>query len=199
MQQAGLQKSEAQEPHSTPRRADLVGHIASIRATVAVTPAPGRGDRGTGAAGAGIPAPRQPARCARRRPGRWAMRYELQGNRPRRAPVRTSPRWLPPRPIGHFIVHADVDARHRPHAGGRQPTRAGRGSYRVALKLAGDPPLPAACRGASWPGALSYAWNDLAAAEEHAQQSLYLAQPTGEHRPFHCQRGDVGAAAAGAR
>jgi LuxR family maltose regulon positive regulatory protein len=46
----------------------------------------------------------------------------------------------------------------------------------VALKLAGDPPLPAASGAHLGLARLHYAWNDLAAAEEHAQQSLHLAR-----------------------
>ena len=50
------------------------------------------------------------------------------------------------------------------------------GAYQRARQLAGDPPLPAACEAYLGLARMSYEWNDLDAAQRHAQQSLQLAQ-----------------------
>jgi LuxR family transcriptional regulator, maltose regulon positive regulatory protein len=49
------------------------------------------------------------------------------------------------------------------------------GSYRRVLQLAGDPPLPAACEAYLGLARVCYEWNDLEAAEQHGQQSFQLA------------------------
>jgi LuxR family transcriptional regulator, maltose regulon positive regulatory protein len=49
-------------------------------------------------------------------------------------------------------------------------------SYRRVLDLAGDPPLPAATEAYFGLARIQYEWNDLAAAQEHAQQALQLAR-----------------------
>jgi LuxR family maltose regulon positive regulatory protein len=49
-------------------------------------------------------------------------------------------------------------------------------TYRRVLELAGDPPLPVACDAHLGLARISYAWNDLAAAGQHGQQALHLAQ-----------------------
>jgi LuxR family transcriptional regulator, maltose regulon positive regulatory protein len=49
-------------------------------------------------------------------------------------------------------------------------------TYRRALQLAGDPPLPVACEAHLGLARIFYEWNDLSAAEQHGQQSIQLAQ-----------------------
>ena len=49
-------------------------------------------------------------------------------------------------------------------------------TYRHALELAGDPPLPVACEAHLGLARISYQWNELEAAEQHGQQSLRLSQ-----------------------
>jgi LuxR family maltose regulon positive regulatory protein len=49
-------------------------------------------------------------------------------------------------------------------------------SYRSVLKLAGEPPLPAACEAHLGLARTSYQWNDLEAAQNHGEQSLKLAR-----------------------
>ncbi len=49
-------------------------------------------------------------------------------------------------------------------------------AYRSALQWAGDPPLPAACEAHLGLARIFYQWNDLETAQQHAQQSLELAQ-----------------------
>jgi LuxR family maltose regulon positive regulatory protein len=48
-------------------------------------------------------------------------------------------------------------------------------SYRRVLQLAGDPPWPAACEAYLGLARVCYQWNDLDAAEQHGQQSAQLA------------------------
>jgi LuxR family transcriptional regulator, maltose regulon positive regulatory protein len=49
-------------------------------------------------------------------------------------------------------------------------------TYRKALKLIGNPPLPSAADAYLGLARISYEWNDLEAAERHGQQSLQLAR-----------------------
>ncbi len=49
-------------------------------------------------------------------------------------------------------------------------------TYRRVLHLAGDPPQPSACLAHLGLARICYEWNDLDAAQEHAQQSLQLAR-----------------------
>jgi LuxR family maltose regulon positive regulatory protein len=49
-------------------------------------------------------------------------------------------------------------------------------SYRRVLQLAGDPPGPAACEAYLGLARVCYQWNDLAAAEQHGQQCVQLAR-----------------------
>ena len=49
-------------------------------------------------------------------------------------------------------------------------------TYRRVLQLVGYPPGPAACEAYLGLARLCYQWNDLAAAQQHGQQSLQLAR-----------------------
>ena len=49
-------------------------------------------------------------------------------------------------------------------------------SYRHSLALFGDQPLPSACEAHLGLARLFYEWNDLAAAQQHGEQALQLAQ-----------------------
>ncbi len=49
-------------------------------------------------------------------------------------------------------------------------------TYRRVLQLVGDSPLPSACQAHLGLGRILYEWNDLDAAEQHAQRSARLAQ-----------------------
>jgi len=48
-------------------------------------------------------------------------------------------------------------------------------NYRLGLQLAGEPPWPAACESYLGLARLFYEWNDLDAAQQHAEQALQLA------------------------
>lgn len=49
-------------------------------------------------------------------------------------------------------------------------------TYRLVLELAGEPPLPAACEAYLGLARLCYEWNDLEGAQEYGQRSIELAQ-----------------------
>src|SRR5690606_29287688 len=49
-------------------------------------------------------------------------------------------------------------------------------SYNLALRLAGEPPLPAGCEAHLGLARLYYQWNDLTAAWAHARLSMQLAK-----------------------
>ncbi|MCG3212399.1 MAG: Serine/threonine-protein kinase PknK [Anaerolineae bacterium] len=49
-------------------------------------------------------------------------------------------------------------------------------TYRRVLQLIGDPPGPAACEAVLGLARLAYQWNKLDTAQQHGQQSLYLAR-----------------------
>ena len=53
---------------------------------------------------------------------------------------------------------------------------AAESSYRQAVELAGEPPLPASCEAQLGLARLKYEWNDITAATIHAQLSLELAE-----------------------
>jgi LuxR family maltose regulon positive regulatory protein len=107
----------------------------------------------------------------------WALgyAYELQGNRSAARQSYTAA-VAAAEAIGHFIMHlmSTLGIAHMQEADNQLEQAAE--SYHVALKLAGDPPLPAAAGAHLGLARLYYAWNDLAAADDHAQQSLRLAQ-----------------------
>ena len=79
-------------------------------------------------------------------------------------------------------------------------------TYRRAMRLGGDPPLPSVCEAHLGLARILYEWNDLDAAQDHGQQGLQLArQIENIDSPVACEvllarlklaRGDVDGAAA---
>ena len=171
-----LQAAEAALPAdpSDAETRDLVGRIASIRATVAVTQHQD--------ATIVVQAQRalrylRPDNLPVRTATTWALgyAYELQGNR-RAARQSYIAAVAAAEAIGHFIMQlmATLGIAHM-QEGDNQLEQAAE-SYRAVLKLAGDPPLPAASGAHLGLARLYYEWNDLTAAEMHGQQSLLLAR-----------------------
>ena len=78
--------------------------------------------------------------------------------------------------IGHFIIHfmATMGLSRVQELDNQLVTAAE--TYRQALRLAGDPPLPVACEVHLGLARICYEWNDLAAAQQHVQQGAYLAR-----------------------
>jgi LuxR family maltose regulon positive regulatory protein len=57
-------------------------------------------------------------------------------------------------------------------------------SYRRVLQLAGDPPQPIACEACLGLARIAYQWNDLDAAEQHGQQFAHLTRQMGSVDSF---------------
>jgi LuxR family maltose regulon positive regulatory protein len=169
---AHAQRAPGAEPDDTTR--DLVGRIASMRATVAVM----QHDVDTIIA--------QSCR---------ALEYLHPGN----LPLRTATTYT----LGYAHqlqgdraaasrAYADVIASSQSFGASIYTTAATLGlgqvqeadnqlhlaaeSYRRVLRLAGDPPQPIACEAHLGLAHISYQWNDLDAAEQHGHQCLHLTQ-----------------------
>jgi LuxR family maltose regulon positive regulatory protein len=153
---------------------DLLGHIAVIRATVAVT----RHDAATILVQARRAlATLHPRNLPVRAATTWALAYahQLQGDRAA-AGRGYAEALAASQPIGHFIIvlMSTVGLGSIQEADNQFDLAVE--TYRRALELAGDPPLPVACDAHLGLARISYASNDLAAAEVHGQQALHLAR-----------------------
>ncbi|HAJ37921.1 MAG TPA: LuxR family transcriptional regulator [Chloroflexi bacterium] len=153
---------------------DLIGRIASIRATVAVSQH--QAETIVTQAQRAL-AYLRPENLPVRTATTWALgyAYELQGNRPAARRAYTAA-VAAAEAIGHFIMHlmSMLGIAHMQEVDNQLHQAAA--SYRVALKLAGDPPLPAAAGAYLGLAQLHYQWHELSIAEEHARQSLLLAR-----------------------
>lgn len=153
---------------------DLIGRIASIRATVAVSQH--QAETIVTQAQRAL-AYLRPENLPVRTATTWALgyAYELQGNRPAARCAYTAA-VAAAEAIGHFIMHlmSMLGIAHMQEVDNQ--LRQAAASYRVALKLAGDPPLPAAAGAHLGLAQLHYQWHELSIAEEHARQSLLLAR-----------------------
>jgi LuxR family transcriptional regulator, maltose regulon positive regulatory protein len=179
-----LQAAEAalQGTESDDRTRDLVGRIASMRATLAVI----QHDAETIIA---------------------QSRRALEYLHPDNLPVRTATTWT----LGHaHQLQGDRAAASRAYAevistgksfgdsvytiaatinlgqlqeADNQLSLATR-TYRRVLQLAGDPPQPIACEACLGLARITYQWNDLDAAEQHGQQFIQLTRQMGSVDSF---------------
>jgi LuxR family maltose regulon positive regulatory protein len=153
---------------------DLHGHMASIRATVAVT----QHDVATILAQSRraldyLHPHNLPVRTA----AKWSLAYahHLQGDRAAAGQAYAEAS-AASQAMGHYIIHImatlglaniqEVDT-HLAEAAA---------TYRRALELAGDPPLPLACGAHLGLARINYQWGDLEAAQRHGEESLRLAR-----------------------
>jgi LuxR family transcriptional regulator, maltose regulon positive regulatory protein len=153
---------------------DLLGHIAVIRATVAVT----QHDAATIMAQAQralayLHPDNRPVRAATT----WALGYAsfLQGDRAAAAQAYRQA-LAASEAIGHFIIVLMATMGLGDVQEGENRLRLAAESYRRALALAGDPPLPVACATHLGLARIHYTWNDLETAVSHAEQSRQLAR-----------------------
>lgn len=153
---------------------DLLGHIAVIRATVAVT----QHDAATimtqaQRALAYLHPDNLPVRAATT----WALGYAafLQGDRAAAAQAYRQA-LADSEAIGHFIIILLATMGLGETQEGENRLHLAAASYRRALALAGDPPLPVACAAHLGLARIHYAWNDLETAVSHAEQSRQLAR-----------------------
>ncbi|MDR6224057.1 LuxR C-terminal-related transcriptional regulator [Desmospora profundinema] len=155
------------------RTQNLVGHIAAIRAAMAVSQhqietiiAQSR------RALEYLHPDNLPIRTATT----WALGYAyyLQGDRAAANQAYTEALSIS-RTIGHTIITimSAIGLGHLQEAENQLDTAIQ--TYRRVLQLAGDPPLPAACEAHLGLARIFYEWNDLDAALQHGQQSIQLA------------------------
>ncbi len=171
-----LQAAEAALQGARPddKTRDLVGHIAAIRATLAVV----QHDVDTIIAQSRraleyLHPNNLPVRTATT----WTLgnAYHLQGNRVAASQAYNEAISIS-ESIGHIIITlmATIGLGTVQEADNQLHLAAQ--TYRRVLQLAGDPPLPVACEAHLGLARVFYEWNDLDAAQQHGQQSVQLAQ-----------------------
>ncbi|OAB37004.1 transcriptional regulator [Paenibacillus macquariensis subsp. defensor] len=153
---------------------DLIGHIASIRATLAVSKHQAKTIIAESLRALEYLHPDNlPVRSATT----WALgyAYQLQGDR-----ASASKYYGEALSISEMIGHVIITIMATLGLGNIQEAEnqlfAAAETYRHALKLAGDPPLPVACEAHLGLARIFYEWNDLDAAMQHGQQSVQLAR-----------------------
>jgi len=167
--EAALQSTEPDD-----RIADLVGRIASMRATLAVIQHDGETIITQSRRALEYLHPNNlPVRTATT----WTLgyAYQLQGDR-----VAASQAYTEVISIGKsfgdsiYTLAATINLGQLQEAGNQLSMAAE--SYRRSLQLAGDPPQRMACEAHLGLARVFYEWNDLEAAEQHGQQSAQLAR-----------------------
>ena len=183
---------------------DLVGHIAAIRATLAVTQYQAETIIAQSHRALEYLHPDNlPVRTATT----WTLgyAYQLQGDRAAASRAYTEALSIS-QAIGHFIITimATLGLGNIQEAENQLDQAAE--TYRRVLQLVGDPPLPVACEAYLGLARIFYEWNDVDAAQQHGQQSVQLARQLENNDRFvacdvflarlKLARGDVAGAAA---
>lgn len=153
---------------------DLIGHIAAIRATQAVS---------KHQADIILAESRRaldhlhPDNLPVRTATTWSLgyAYQLQGDRAAAGKAYTEA-LSASRMIGHVLITIMASLGLGAIQESENRLEVAADTYRDVLKLAGDPPLPVACEAHLGLARISYEWNDLDAALQHGQQTVRLAQ-----------------------
>jgi LuxR family maltose regulon positive regulatory protein len=153
---------------------NLIGHIAAIRATLAVAYQEVETIVVQSRRALEYLAPNNlPVRTATT----WTLgfAYQIQGNRAAAARLYTEALGIS-QAIGHYIIHimASIGLGNIQEA--QTELRQAAATYQSVLQLAGEPPLPVACAAHLGLARIHYEWNDLSAARRHVEQSLSLAR-----------------------
>jgi LuxR family maltose regulon positive regulatory protein len=153
---------------------DLIGHIASIRATLAVSKHQAETIMAESLRALHYLHPDNlPVRTATT----WTLgyAYHLQGDRAAAGKAYAEALSIS-RTIGHVIITimAALGLGNMQEADNRLHVAAE--TYRGVLELAGESPMPAVCEAHLGLARIYYEWNDLDAAERHGQQSIRLAR-----------------------
>src|SRR5215211_3333363 len=179
-----LQAAEAalQDAEPVDETRDLVGHIASIRATLAVI----QHDVETIIAQSRRALEHlHPDNLPVRTATTWTLghAYQLQGNRAAAsrayAEVISTGKSFG---VSVYTIAATINLGQIQEADNRLPLAAE--SYRRVLHLAGDPPQPIACEACLGLARITYQWDDLDAAEQHGQQFVQLTRQMGSVDSF---------------
>jgi LuxR family maltose regulon positive regulatory protein len=156
------------------RTRDLVGHIASIRATVAVI---------QNQVETIIAQSRRaleylhPDNLPVRTATTWTLgvAYQLQGDRAAASRAYTEAISIS-QAIGHFIINIMASLGLGNVQESENQLYLAAETYRRVLQLAGDPPMPVACEAHLGLARICYEWNDLDAAHQHGQQGVELVR-----------------------
>jgi LuxR family maltose regulon positive regulatory protein len=153
---------------------DLIGHIASVRATLAVI----QHDIETIIAQSRraleyLHPNNLPVRTATT----WTLghAYQLQGDRVAASQAYTEAITIS-QAIGHFIITIMATIGLGNVQESENQLYLAAETYRRVLQLAGDPPLPIACEAHLGLARIFYEWNDLDAAQQHGQQGVQLVR-----------------------
>ncbi len=175
--EAALQGRELDE-----KTRDLMGHIATIRATVAVT----RHDVETiltqsRRALENLHPRSLPIRTA----ANWALGYacHLQGDRSAAGQAYAEAIAIS-QAIGHYIIHLMATIGLANIQEMQTHLLLAVETYRQAIELAGEPPLPVACEAFLGLARIAYEQNDLMAAQRYADQSGQLARQFAQYDRF---------------
>ncbi|MFC9707653.1 LuxR C-terminal-related transcriptional regulator [Paenibacillus sp. NPDC056933] len=157
---------------------DIIGHMASIRATLAVS----RHETDIIIAESQLALKSlHPDNLPVRAATAWTLgyAYQLQGKRDE-AGLSYMEALLNSENIGHHIITimATLGLGNIQEADNQLHLAAEH--YRRVLNLAGNPPLPIACEAHLGLARVNYEWNELNAATHHAQQSVQLAHQFGQ-------------------
>jgi len=201
-----LQAAEAalQETEPDDKIRDLAGHIAAIRAMLAV---PANQVETIIAQSRRALEYLHPNNLPVRATAHWTLgyAYQLQGDRAAASQAYTEVISLSQASGNIMVTIAATTCLGQVQEAENQLSLAAESYWRV-LQLAGDPPWPAACEAYLGLARVCYQWNDLEAAEQHGQQSFQLAmQMESVDTPAACgvflarlklARGDVASATA---
>jgi LuxR family maltose regulon positive regulatory protein len=183
---------------------DLVGHVAAIRAMLAV---PQNQVETIIAQSRRALEYLAPDNLAVRTTTTWTLgyAYQLQGNRAAARQAYTEAISISQASGNIMVTIAAATCLGQVQEAGNQLYLAAE-SYQRVLELVGDPPWPAACEAYLGLARITYQWNDLDAAQQHGKRSLQLArQIENVATPAACElslarlklaRGDVAGAAA---
>jgi len=153
---------------------DLIGHIAAIRATLAVI----QQDVETIIAQSRraleyLHPDNLPVRTATT----WTLgnAYQLQGDRAAASQAYSEAIAIS-EAIGHSIITIMATTGLGEVQEAENQLHLAAQTYRRVLQLAGDPPLPVACEAHLGLARIAYEWDDLDAAQKHGQQGVQLAR-----------------------
>ncbi|MDQ6659966.1 MAG: tetratricopeptide repeat protein, partial [Chloroflexota bacterium] len=165
---AALQEAEPDD-----KTRDLVGHIAAIRAMLAV---PANQVETIITQSRRALEYLHPNNLPVRATAHWTLGYasQLQGDRAAASQAYTEVISINQASGNTMVTIAATTCLGQVQEAENQLSLAAE-SYRRVLQLAGDPPWPAACEAYLGLARVCYQWNDLEAAEQHGQQSFQLA------------------------
>ena len=171
-----LQAAEAALQDAEPgyKTRDLTGHIAAIRATLAVTQHQVETIIAQSRRALEYLHPDNlPVRTATT----WTLgyAYHLQGDRVAASRAYTEAIAIS-ESIGHFIITIMATTGLGNVQQEDNQLHLAAQTYRRVLQVVGDPPLPVACEAHLGLARIFYEWNHMDAAEQHGQQSVQLAR-----------------------